>query len=82
MTYSHTSGRLSTDAKIVLERAGYIVSRNSFGDLWVGGGRVKQDSGMLLIVASGLVDNNLVVSLLAAAGFNEFGYKVGANDKA
>jgi predicted RNA binding protein YcfA (HicA-like mRNA interferase family) len=64
--------RLATDAKIVLERAGYNVSRHK--------GMVAEylaydDQMNNLVITGGTVDNAEVVKLLDAKGFTETGHK-------
>lgn len=68
--------RLTTDAKIVLERVGYGVNYNKLK-----GGRremrvysPEDGSHRDLFITGGTVDNDEVVKLLNARGFDEFGY--------
>lgn len=61
--------RLTTDAKIVLERAGYII--------YEGPGYILASNcpgPVRLQIENETVDNSEVVKLLAARGFDEFGY--------
>lgn len=61
--------RLATDAKIVLERAGYTVVNFGYGL------DIDRTTETLHIV-NGTVNNTRVVELLKIKGFNEFGYKL------
>jgi hypothetical protein len=85
MTYSHTSRRLVTDAKIVLERAGYAVQTNKgyyrsekTGKLCGSSLRIGDHPAWLphkLDINGGTVCNDELLSLLAARGCNGHGYK-------
>lgn len=68
--------RLETDAKIVLERAGYTVQRSKIGSRTYNRLNVGETPALLphcLIITGGTVDNNEVVKLLNDRGFDEFG---------
>lgn len=76
--------RLTTDAKIVLERAGYFVDVYTY-NLYVDEkhyGRLA--AGGNLPINGGTVDNDEVVKLLNARGFDENGYRyhISADDMA
>ena len=63
------SERLATDAKIVLERAGYTVQYHRNG-LAVSKGVFQK----FLHAPHGTVENQIVVELLERAGFDGYGY--------
>lgn len=63
--------RLATDAKIVLERAGYQVSGEQ-RDLFA---RERNAIVMRLPITGGTVDNDEVVKLLNARGYDAYGYR-------
>lgn len=65
------SRRLVTDAKIVLERAGYEVANTVAKNIWLEDGKFKR----ILSVSGGTVDNQEVIDLLARRGYDEYGYK-------
>lgn len=62
--------RLETDAKIVLNRAGYVVKyRGYYLDVYEAGKLVES-----LKATGGTVNNIRVCELLKAKGFGEYGY--------
>lgn len=66
--------RLATDAKIVLERAGYTVQRSKNGSRIYNRMHVGETPALLphtLIIEGGTVDNDEVVKLLDARGYCE-----------
>ena len=65
--------RLATDAKIVLERAGYTVGEIRFPNYLYVAGNIAR-----IYISDGTVDNQKVVELLARRGFDEYGRKVNA----
>lgn len=76
MAYSHTTRRLVTDAKIVLERAGYDNTHIAGNKQWLYVCTSKPyECHAKLPIKGGTVDNERVVELLAAKGFNAFGHK-------
>lgn len=64
------SRRLATEAKIILERAGYVaVIGKVYMNIYLNQQYVND-----LVISSGTVHNPMVVALLAARGFDETGY--------
>lgn len=71
------SRRLITDAKIVLERAGYKCNYFSQADsLYYS---TEEQGVRRLVGLAGTVDNEEVVRALAERGYNSFGYKETVN---
>lgn len=65
------SRRLVTDAKIVLERAGYEVTSQTVEEMVVREGNCYYSYA----INGGTINNANVVELLARRGYNEFGYR-------
>lgn len=69
--------RISADAKIVLERAGYIVDYCGYGKTNTLRLQIVAPEGReyTLMIDGGTVNNVHVVRLLNAVGCDEYGYK-------